>query len=104
MITVTIKEISGSYRMSDVSVRVILTNQIGVLFLLFLAMVTAPCNSSSLQTSVSELRSQCAEYIRSHSDEFLPYLTDPDTGNQFTQGTCTCICMTVCIIHVVADS
>ena len=38
------------------------------------------------QSSVSELRSQCADYIRSHADEFLPYLVDPDTGDQFTQG------------------
>lgn len=39
-----------------------------------------------IQSSVSELRSQCAHYIKSHSDDFLPYLTDPDTGDQFTTG------------------
>ena len=38
------------------------------------------------QSSVSELRSQCADYIRSHADGFLPYLTDPDTGDQFSEG------------------
>lgn len=35
--------------------------------------------------SVSSLRSQCCDYIRAHGPEFLPYLTHPDTGNQFTQ-------------------
>ena len=42
-------------------------------------------HTSIFQSSVSEMRSQCAEYILSHSDDFLPYLTHPDTGDQFTQ-------------------
>ena len=39
-----------------------------------------------VQASVSRLRAECSQYILTHSDEFLPYLVDPNTGDQFTQG------------------
>lgn len=38
------------------------------------------------QTSVSKLRAQCADYVRSHSTDFLPFTTDPKTGELFTEG------------------
>ena len=38
------------------------------------------------QISVQELRKKCASYIRSHTDEFSPYIADPDTGEICTPG------------------
>ena len=38
------------------------------------------------QASVSKLRTQCADYVRSHSTDFLPFTTDPKTGELFTEG------------------
>ncbi|XP_064393536.1 deubiquitinase OTUD6B-like [Halichondria panicea] len=40
-----------------------------------------------IKASVSRLRAECSQYILTHSDEFLPYLVDPNTGDQFTQDT-----------------
>jgi len=40
-----------------------------------------------LQYSVSQLRVECADYIYSHSVDFLPYLTDTHTGEMLTEGT-----------------
>ncbi|XP_070702615.1 deubiquitinase OTUD6B [Pempheris klunzingeri] len=37
-----------------------------------------------LTMSVKELRSRTAEHMRSHSDEFLPFLTNPNTGDMYT--------------------
>ncbi|XP_051527272.1 deubiquitinase OTUD6B isoform X2 [Myxocyprinus asiaticus] len=34
--------------------------------------------------SLKELRAQTAQYMRSHSDDFLPFLTDPNTGDMYT--------------------
>lgn len=34
--------------------------------------------------SVKELRSRTAEHMRSHADDFLPFLTNPDTGDMYT--------------------
>ncbi|MBN3279578.1 OTU6B Deubiquitinase, partial [Polyodon spathula] len=34
--------------------------------------------------SLSELRAQASEYMRSHADDFLPFLTDPGTGDMYT--------------------
>ncbi|XP_008329986.1 deubiquitinase OTUD6B [Cynoglossus semilaevis] len=34
--------------------------------------------------SVIELRSRTAEYMRSHVDDFLPFLTNPNTGDIYT--------------------
>ncbi|XP_034776990.2 deubiquitinase OTUD6B [Acipenser ruthenus] len=34
--------------------------------------------------SLSELRAQAAEYMRSHADDFLPFLTNPSTGDMYT--------------------
>lgn len=31
-----------------------------------------------------ELRAQTAQYMRSHIDDFLPFLTDPNTGDMYT--------------------
>ena len=38
------------------------------------------------QSSVVKLRAQCAGYVRAHEDDFLPFLTDPKTGDLFTNG------------------
>lgn len=37
--------------------------------------------------SVKELRSRTAEHMRNHTDDFLPFLTNPDTGDMYTIGT-----------------
>lgn len=37
--------------------------------------------------SVKELRSQTAEHMRNHADDFLPFLTNPDTGDMYTTGS-----------------
>jgi len=37
-----------------------------------------------LTTSVKELRCRTAEYMRSHADDFLPFLTNPNTGDMYT--------------------
>ncbi|MGH0185502.1 UNVERIFIED_CONTAM: hypothetical protein FKN15_030697 [Acipenser sinensis] len=34
--------------------------------------------------SLLELRAQAAEYMRSHADDFLPFLTNPSTGDMYT--------------------
>uniref|UniRef100_UPI0037E7E8EF deubiquitinase OTUD6B n=1 Tax=Semicossyphus pulcher TaxID=241346 RepID=UPI0037E7E8EF len=39
---------------------------------------------SKLVMSVKELRSRTAEHMRSHADDFLPFLTNPNTGDMFT--------------------
>lgn len=36
--------------------------------------------------SVKELRSRTAEHMRSHADDFLPFLTNPNTGDMYTTG------------------
>lgn len=33
---------------------------------------------------LKELRAQTAHYMRSHADDFLPFLTDPNTGDMYT--------------------
>lgn len=37
--------------------------------------------------SVKELRSRTAEHMRGHVDDFLPFLTNPNTGDMYTTGT-----------------
>ncbi|XP_035810898.2 deubiquitinase OTUD6B isoform X2 [Amphiprion ocellaris] len=37
-----------------------------------------------LTMSVKELRSRTAEHMRSHADDFLPFLTNPNTGDMYT--------------------
>lgn len=37
--------------------------------------------------SVKELRSQTAERMRSRADDFLPFLTNPNSGDMYTTGT-----------------
>ncbi|KAM4549919.1 deubiquitinase OTUD6B [Fundulus diaphanus] len=37
-----------------------------------------------LKMSVKELRSRTAEHMRNNTDDFLPFLTNPDTGDLFT--------------------
>lgn len=37
-----------------------------------------------LTMSVKELRSRTAEHMRSHADDFLPFLTNPNTGAMYT--------------------
>uniref|UniRef100_A0A8C1K2I5 ubiquitinyl hydrolase 1 n=1 Tax=Cyprinus carpio TaxID=7962 RepID=A0A8C1K2I5_CYPCA len=34
--------------------------------------------------SLKELRAQTAQYMRSHADDFLPFLTDPSSGDMYT--------------------
>lgn len=36
--------------------------------------------------SVKELRSRTAEHMRGHADDFLPFLTNPNTGDMYTTG------------------
>ncbi|XP_047462020.1 deubiquitinase OTUD6B [Mugil cephalus] len=38
-----------------------------------------------LTMSVKELRSRTAEHMRSHADDFLPFLTNPSTGDMYTR-------------------
>ncbi|XP_067281854.1 deubiquitinase OTUD6B isoform X1 [Pseudorasbora parva] len=33
---------------------------------------------------LKELRAQTAQYMRSHADDFLPFLTDPNSGDMYT--------------------
>lgn len=33
---------------------------------------------------LKELRARTAQYMRSHTDDFLPFLTDPNTGDMYT--------------------
>lgn len=33
---------------------------------------------------LKELRARTAQYMRSHADDFLPFLTDPNTGDMYT--------------------
>lgn len=35
---------------------------------------------------LKELRARTAQYMRSHADDFLPFLTDPNTGDMYTAG------------------
>ncbi|XP_028249486.1 deubiquitinase OTUD6B [Parambassis ranga] len=37
-----------------------------------------------LVISVKELRTRTAEHMRSHADDFLPFLTNPSTGDMYT--------------------
>lgn len=39
---------------------------------------------SGLTLNLKELRSRTAEHMRSHSDDFLPFLTNPNTGDMYT--------------------
>ncbi|KAF1381596.1 hypothetical protein PFLUV_G00155610 [Perca fluviatilis] len=41
-------------------------------------------SKSGLIMSVKELRSRTAEYMRGHADDFLPFLTNPNTGDMYT--------------------
>jgi OTU domain-containing protein 6 len=36
--------------------------------------------------TVAALRSQTAEYMQSHVEDFLPFLTNPNTGDMYTPG------------------
>ncbi|XP_059206829.1 deubiquitinase OTUD6B [Centropristis striata] len=38
----------------------------------------------ALIMSVKELRSRTAEHMRAHADDFLPFLTNPNTGDMYT--------------------
>eukprot|EP00064_Thunnus_orientalis_P009799 superscaffoldBa00001269_g9825 len=38
----------------------------------------------ALTMSVKELRCRTAEYMRNHADDFLPFLTNPNTGDMYT--------------------
>lgn len=37
--------------------------------------------------TVAALRKRTAEYMRSHSEDFLPFLTNLNTGNVYTPGS-----------------
>jgi len=39
-----------------------------------------------MQNDVSSLRSQTAGYMRSHRDEFLPFLVQESTGELYNDG------------------
>lgn len=36
--------------------------------------------------TVATLRNQTAKYIHSHFDDFLPFLTNPNTGDMYSKG------------------
>ncbi|XP_042528939.1 deubiquitinase OTUD6B [Dipodomys spectabilis] len=40
--------------------------------------------SQDCTLTVAKLRSQTAEYMQSHGDDFLPFLTNPNTGDMYT--------------------
>ncbi|KAL4629953.1 OTU domain-containing protein 6B isoform X1 [Arapaima gigas] len=40
--------------------------------------------SRGLSMNLEELRAQTAQYMRKHADEFLPFLTNPNTGDMYT--------------------
>ncbi|XP_049891206.1 deubiquitinase OTUD6B [Epinephelus moara] len=44
----------------------------------------AQLSQSGVIMSVKELRSRTAEHMRSHADDFLPFLTNPNTGDMYT--------------------
>ncbi|RUS87019.1 hypothetical protein EGW08_005257, partial [Elysia chlorotica] len=46
--------------------------------------VSQPAGHSLVQ-STEKLRQQTSEYMRSHREEFLPFLTHPDTGDALTE-------------------
>ncbi|XP_026202507.1 deubiquitinase OTUD6B isoform X2 [Anabas testudineus] len=39
-----------------------------------------------LSMSMKELRSRTADHMRNHADDFLPFLTNPNTGDMYTTG------------------
>lgn len=39
------------------------------------------------QSSIESLRSQTAQYMRNHRDEFWPFLVKEDTGDLYSPGT-----------------
>ncbi|XP_056154601.1 deubiquitinase OTUD6B [Lampris incognitus] len=39
---------------------------------------------SGLNLSLKELRSRTAEHMRGHADDFIPFLTNPSTGDMYT--------------------
>nr|KAI8761933.1 OTU domain-containing protein 6B-like [Biomphalaria glabrata] len=42
-------------------------------------------SSRNIQSTNEELRKKTADYMRSHRDDFLPFLTNPDTGDMLTE-------------------
>ena len=38
-----------------------------------------------LQSSIAELRKQAADYIRLHSDDFMPFLCNAESGDPFSE-------------------
>lgn len=51
--------------------------------------------------TVAALRSQAADYMQSHVEDFLPFLTNPNTGEPYTPGnlfvfTTSCCCGCYC--------
>lgn len=41
-------------------------------------------SAPGLPMNVKELRSRTAQHMRSHADDFLPFLTNPNTGDMYT--------------------
>ena len=39
------------------------------------------------QEALQELRQRTAEYMRTHQDDFLPFTSDPATGDMLNEGT-----------------
>ena len=69
------------------------------MYVCFCLFVCFSISSHSHQLSIQELRKQCATYIRTHPDQFLPFLTDPETGDPFTEGH-HCHCCHCCHHHI----
>ncbi|GFN95248.1 otu domain-containing protein 6b [Plakobranchus ocellatus] len=47
--------------------------------------VSHQLSARDLQHSTQELRQQTSDYMREHRDDFLPFLTHPDTGDALTE-------------------
>lgn len=46
--------------------------------------------------TVAALRSQTAGYMQSHVEDFLPFLTNPNTGDMYTPGSLFFFTMSCC--------
>lgn len=42
-------------------------------------------NSGQRSITLAELRSNTSDFLQINRDEYLPYLSHPDTGNMFTE-------------------
>lgn len=53
--------------------------------------------------TVAALRSQTAKYMESHVEDFLPFLTNPNTGDMYTPGNLFSLLCLAAVVVVVAE-